>query len=212
MKNLILSLSLLFSISFYAQTEQKTNSGFSFGGHFGLGTSSLNSENFKNLDGTYGEAGIDINYDFSKNTNEFLSWRLGLGFYGGSYSSNLFINNEQSNLRVELIKVPLFINMVLRIPSDQRGELSKAKIIFGAGGFMNYLYNTEINTVVVTEEIKDIDNVSFGLATRIVFEYDINQRYAVNLGIESNIMGDKNERDKLNFNNYFILIGTSFKL
>jgi len=102
--------------------------------------------------------------------------------------------------------------MVLRIPSDQRGELSKAKIIFGAGGFMNYLYNTEINTVVVTEEIKDIDNVSFGLATRIVFEYDINQRYAVNLGIESNIMGDKNERDKLNFNNYFILIGTSFKL
>ena len=74
MKNYIFTCFILFFVSFtlHSQTEErKETSNFSLGLNLSLGNSILNSEEFKDLNGSVSGARLNLTYDFCKLENWF---------------------------------------------------------------------------------------------------------------------------------------------
>lgn len=212
MKNYIFTCFILFFVSFtlHAQTEErKETSNFSLGLNFSLGNSILNSEEFKDLNGSVSGARLNLIYDFKNES--FVSWRIGLGVETATYNANLFSSIGQASLQSDYLRIPLEFSAVYRLGKNENSVLSNTKFVAGVGGFLNYVYNYEVSNIENSTDLEDVD-LGFGYLFSLGLEQEVSQKFTAVLCFDSSLMGDENDKDKLKFNNNVFNLGLRYSL
>lgn len=211
MGKIIFALFFLSVFSVSAQDEQKSLSDFSFGFNFTLGNSMLNTEEFRNLNGSILMAQIDFSYDLLNEKQNSSFWRFSLGLEVATYNANLFSGIGQSSLWVEYIRVPFKVEAIYRLGNDENGIFSNTKAVTGLGGFINYVYKYEVSNLQSTTDLDDVD-LGLGYLFNLGLEQDVSGRFSIVLGLDYSLMGDKNKSDLLNFNTMAFYLGTRYRL